>query len=141
MNTLALLPTLLAIVHAGPFYGLALPPPVAFTGARTAYITPGVVNTVAAPFVNTVAAPVVNTVAAPVVKAVAAPVEEIAVPSVTSSQFNSADEVGNYAFGYQNVNGQREESGNIATGIRGSYTNAWGRVINYVADDNGFMIV
>merc|ERR1711908_149665 len=60
-------------------------------------------------------------------------------PAVTSSQFHSQDEAGNFAFGYANPTSQREESCNVETGVvRGSYTNAWGRTIHYVADNFGF---
>merc|ERR1711872_380651 len=56
----------------------------------------------------------------------------------TSSQFHSQDEAGNFAFGSNPVS-HREESGNVETGVvRGSYTNAWGRTIHYVADNFGF---
>merc|ERR1711931_476031 len=48
--------------------------------------------------------------------------------AVTSSQFHSQDEAGNFAFGYSNPLSHREESGNVETGVvRGSYTNAWGK--------------
>jgi len=64
------------------------------------------------------------------------------VPSVSSSQFHSQDEAGNFAFGYNNVNGAREESGNVDTGVTtGSYTDAYGRQVNYVADNYGFRLV
>jgi len=63
------------------------------------------------------------------------------IQSVTSSQFHSQDESGNFAFGYNNVNGAREESGNIQTGVTGSYTGADGQEINYVADRDGFRLV
>jgi len=59
--------------------------------------------------------------------------------AATSSQFHSQDEAGNFAFGYSNPVSHREESGNVETGVvRGSYTNAWGRTIHYVADNFGF---
>merc|ERR1712126_47396 len=67
---------------------------------------------------------------------------EAVIPSVHSSQFHSQDEAGNFAFGYNNVNGAREESGNVDTGVMGSYTDkAQGRQINYVADRSGFRVV
>merc|ERR1711955_186291 len=73
---------------------------------------------------------------------VAAVAPEGVVPSVSSSQFHSQDEAGNFAFGYNNVNGAREESGNVDTGVMGSYTDkAQGRQINYVADKSGFRLV
>merc|ERR1712179_149462 len=43
--------------------------------------------------------------------------------AVTSSQFHSQDEAGNFAFAYSNPVSHREESGNVETGVvRGSYT-------------------
>jgi len=62
-------------------------------------------------------------------------------PSVSSSQYHSQDEEGNYAFGYNNVNGAREEEGNSLTGVRGSYTGAGGNTVHYVADQWGFRLV
>jgi len=62
-------------------------------------------------------------------------------PSVSSSQYHSQDEMGNYAFGYNNVNGAREEEGNSLTGVRGSYTGAGGNTVHYVADQWGFRLV
>ena len=60
------------------------------------------------------------------------------VPSVTSSQFHSQDEEGNYAFGYSNVNSYRVESGSAATGeVSGSYYDGF-MTYNYVADQWGF---
>jgi len=76
-----------------------------------------------------------------------APVAAVAVashgdyPSVSSSQYHSQDEEGNYAFGYNNVNGAREEEGNSLTGVRGSYTGAGGNTVHYVADQWGFRLV
>merc|ERR1711908_22768 len=43
-------------------------------------------------------------------------------PAVTSSQFHSQDEAGNFAFGYANPTSQREESGNVETGVVRSRT-------------------
>merc|ERR1712071_658086 len=37
--------------------------------------------------------------------------------AATSSQFHSQDEAGNFAFGYSNPLSQREESGNVETGV------------------------
>jgi len=61
--------------------------------------------------------------------------------SVSSSQYHSQDEEGNYAFGYNNVNGARQEEGNSLTGVMGSYTGAAGNTVRYVADQWGFRIV
>jgi len=90
-----------------------------------------------------VAAPVV-VAAAPVAAAVAAPVAIAShgdYQSVSSSQYHSQDEEGNYAFGYSNVNGARQEEGNSLTGVMGSYTGAAGNTVRYVADEWGFRLV
>ena len=59
------------------------------------------------------------------------------VPSVTSSQFHSQDEEGNYAFGYSNINSYRVESGSALGGVTGSYYDGF-MTYNYVADHQGF---
>merc|ERR1711990_1133134 len=82
--------------------------------------------------------------AAPVAAAVAAPVATANhgdYQSVSSSQYHSQDEEGNYAFGYNNVNGARQEEGNSLTGVMGSYTGAAGNTVRYVADQWGFRLV
>jgi len=85
------------------------------------------------------------TVAAPAnVAAAAAPVAIASLgdyQSVSSSQYHSQDEEGNYAFGYNNVNGARQEEGNSLTGVMGSYTGAAGNTVHYVADQWGFRLV
>jgi len=85
------------------------------------------------------------TVAAPAnVAVVAAPVAIAShgdYQSVSSSQYHSQDEEGNYAFGYNNVNGARQEEGNSLTGVMGSYTGAAGNTVHYVADQWGFRLV
>ena len=104
----------------------------------------------AAPAVSAAAVPVAA--AAPV--AVAAPVAyasgAVSTASIraapgapTTSQFRKGDEYGNQAFGYNNPNSARSESGNPALGaVTGSYTNkATGTTINYVADAAGFRVV
>merc|ERR1712064_181067 len=85
------------------------------------------------------AAPVATTTyaaAAPVVAA--APV---AAPA--SSQFQAQDEFGNIAYGYQNINSAKQESGNAYGGVTGSYTyadEAGVHTVNYVADALGFRV-
>ena len=59
------------------------------------------------------------------------------VPSVTSTQFHSQDEEGNYAFGYSNNNSYRVESGSAVGGVTGSYYDGF-MTYNYVADHQGF---
>jgi hypothetical protein len=63
---------------------------------------------------------------------------------VGSSQFHSQDEAGNIAYGYQNINSAKQESGNIYGGVQGSYSyvdEAGGHTVHYVADDFGFRVV
>jgi len=63
---------------------------------------------------------------------------------VTSSQFQAQDELGNIAYGYQNVNSAKQERGNIHGGVEGSYSyidEAGVHTVNYVADDLGFRVV
>merc|ERR1712142_1297894 len=77
-----------------------------------------------------IAAPVATTYAAPV----AAP---------ASSQFQAQDEFGNIAYGYQNINSAKQESGNAYGGVTGSYTyadEAGVHTVNYVADALGFRV-
>jgi hypothetical protein len=65
-----------------------------------------------------------------------------ALPSTPSTiQFHKQDELGNYEYGYDNVNSAKHETGNAHVGVRGSYTvkDIYGpRTINYVADALGF---
>jgi len=91
-----------------------------------------------------VAAPVAVAAAPVAVAAVAAPVAIAShgdYQSVSSSQYHNQDEEGNYAFGYNNVNGARQEEGNSLTGVMGSYTGAAGNTVRYVADKWGFRLV
>lgn len=63
---------------------------------------------------------------------------------VTSSQFQAQDELGNIAYGYQNINSAKQERGNIHGGVEGSYSyvdEAGVHTVNYVADDFGFRVV
>merc|ERR1712151_622310 len=88
--------------------------------------------------------------AAPVAYAaqVAAPVAYAAqaAPAITgaqSSQYQAQDEFGNVAYGYQNINSAKQESGNAYGGVQGSYTyadEAGVHTVNYVADDLGFRV-
>ena len=98
-------------------------------------------RTAAAPVVTIKAAPVVTVKAAPTpvvtVNAAPAPVNQ-----ATSTQFHAQDEFGNFQYGYSNINSQKHETGNIHTGVSGSYSytdaHGIGRTINYVADGLGF---
>jgi len=152
-----ILSTLVALSIADPFLANYGAHPYAYTaGLTSGYISPVVRTLHTAPIAAVAPVARVAPVAAVAAVAAAAPVApvavkslpvaavapEAAVPSVTSSQFHSQDEAGNFAFGYNNVNGAREESGNVDTGVTtGSYTNAYGRQVNYVADNFGFRLV
>merc|ERR1712117_292359 len=66
-------------------------------------------------------------IAAPVATATyaAAPVVAAApVAAPASSQYQAQDEFGNVAYGYQNINSAKQESGNALGGVTGSYTYA-----------------
>merc|ERR1712241_1004745 len=79
--------------------------------------------------------------AAPAVAAAALP---IATGAPAASQFRKGDEYGNQAFGYNNPNSARSESGNYnpPVSVSGSYTNkATGATINYIAEEAGFRVV
>ena len=114
-------------------YGLSAP--LTYGAASFGY------RTAAAPVVTIKAAPVVTVKAAPTpvvtVNAAPAPVNQ-----ATSTQFHAQDEFGNFQYGYSNINSQKHETGNIHTGVSGSYSytdaHGIGRTINYVADGLGF---
>merc|ERR1711981_388271 len=103
----------------------------------------------AAPAVSAAALPIAA--AAPAAYAVAAPAAAVSTASLravpgapTASQFRKGDEYGNQAFGYNNPNSARSESGNYnpPVSVSGSYTNkATGATINYIADEAGFRVV
>lgn len=65
-----------------------------------------------------------------------------AVPSAPSTlQFHKQDEIGNYEYGYDNVNSAKKEVGNAQVGVTGFYTvkDLQGtRTVHYVADALGF---
>merc|ERR1712114_15350 len=86
-----------------------------------------------------IAAPVATTTYAAAAPAIAA--APVAAPA--SSQFQAQDEFGNIAYGYQNINSAKQESGNAYGGVTGTYTYADGagvHTVNYVADDFGFRV-
>jgi len=105
--------------------------PVAYAAAPAAYAAAPVAYA-AAPAAY--AAAPVAVAAAPIAGPVAGPV---------SSQFQAQDEFGNLAYGYQNINSAKQESGNAYGGVQGSYTyadEAGVHTVNYVADDFGFRV-
>merc|ERR1711884_503432 len=136
MNRIILLTAFVAVCQAQYIaapYGLSAP--LTYGAASFGY------RTAAAPVVTIKAAPVVTVKAAPTpvvtVNAAPAPVNQ-----ATSTQFHAQDEFGNFQYGYSNINSQKHETGNIHTGVSGSYSytdaHGIGRTINYVADGLGF---
>jgi len=93
-------------------------------------------------------APAVAYAAAPVIaKAVPAPVIAKAAPVAPiashSSQYQAQDELRNFAYGYQNINSAKQETGNAYGGVTGSYSyadEAGVHTTHYVADDLGFRV-
>merc|ERR1712165_575803 len=106
--------------------------------AAPAIAAPVATTTYAAAAPAIAAAPVAATYAAAAPVVAAAPV---AAPA--SSQFQAQDEFGNIAYGYQNINSAKQESGNAYGGVTGSYTyadEAGVHTVNYVADALGFRV-
>merc|ERR1719430_948800 len=67
------------------------------------------------------------------------------IPEVSSSQFHAQDELGQFSFGYENVNSAKTETKDAFGVTRGSYqyvdANGILQVVNYIADDmNGFRV-
>lgn len=152
--------SLLGLATAEPFYGAPLA--TTYHSAYAPAIAAPAIHTVgyAAPAIRTVgyaAAPAIRTIAAPAVRTIAAPAPVIAQPApvtyastasikavpaaVHAQQYHSQDEFGNYAYGYDNPNSQKQESGNAALGVKGHYItkDLYGsRRVDYVADGAGF---
>merc|ERR1712055_850576 len=130
--------TAAAPAAAVPAYTAAAP----VIGAQyaAAYSAPAITAPVAAGAYYGAAAPAAYGAAAPVAYGAAAPV---AAAAVTSSQFQAQDEIGNIAYGYQNINSAKQEHGNVNGGVEGSYTyvdEAGSHTVNYIADDYGFRV-
>merc|ERR1712064_34116 len=124
-------------LNAGPLTAgpVAAAPAIAAPVATATYAAAAPV-VAAAPAIA--AAPVAATYAAAAPVVAAAPV---AAPA--SSQFQAQDEFGNIAYGYQNINSAKQESGNAYGGVTGSYTyadEAGVHTVNYVADALGFRV-
>merc|ERR1712198_756850 len=90
------------------------------------------------------AAPAIAAPVATTTYAAAAPVVAAApVAAPASSQYQAQDKFGNVAYGYQNINSAKQESGNALGGVTGSYTyadEAGVHTVNYVADALGFRV-
>merc|ERR1712027_79821 len=123
-------------VAAAP--AIAAPVATATNAAAPAIAAPVATTTYAAAAPAISAAPVAATYAAAAPVVAAAPV---AAPA--SSQYQAQDEFGNVAYGYQNINSAKQESGNALGGVTGSYTyadEAGVHTVNYVADALGFRV-
>merc|ERR1711963_1128720 len=126
---------------AGPIAAapaIAAPVATATYAAAPAIAAPVATTTYAAAAPAIAAAPVAATYAAAAPVVAAAPV---AAPA--SSQYQAQDEFGNVAYGYQNINSAKQESGNALGGVTGSYTyadEAGVHTVNYVADALGFRV-
>merc|ERR1712241_1408372 len=123
-------------VAAAP--AIAAPIATATYAAAPAIAAPVATTTYAAAAPAIAAAPVAATYAAAAPVVAAAPV---AAPA--SSQYQAQDEFGNVAYGYQNINSAKQESGNALGGVTGSYTyadEAGVHTVNYVADALGFRV-
>merc|ERR1712027_298504 len=123
-------------VAAAP--AIAAPVATATYAAAPAVAAPVATTTYAAAAPAIAAAPVAATYAAAAPVVAAAPV---AAPA--SSQYQAQDEFGNVAYGYQNINSAKQESGNALGGVTGSYTyadEAGVHTVNYVADALGFRV-
>merc|ERR1712165_345672 len=124
------------VVAAAP--AIAAPVAAATYAAAPAIAAPVATTTYAAAAPAIAAAPVAATYASAAPVVAAAPV---AAPA--SSQFQAQDEFGNIAYGYQNINSAKQESGNAYGGVTGSYTyadEAGVHTVNYVADALGFRV-
>merc|ERR1712038_1330849 len=107
------LPT--AGLYNGLGYGYAAP-------YAAAYAAPVAATAVDAKFAY--GAPVTALNAGPLTAGPVAAAAPVAAPA--SSQFQAQDEFGNIAYGYQNINSAKQESGNAYGGVTGSYTYADG---------------
>ena len=79
--------------------------------------------------------------AAPVAVA-AAPA--VVAPALTGSQYHSQDDVGQYSFGYNDLNSVRQEVKTIDGAVKGAYqyvdTNGLVQTVQYIADEAGFRV-
>merc|ERR1712098_402102 len=134
------------LASAGPYNGLGYGYAAPYAAA---YAAPVAATAVDAKFAY--GAPVTALNAGPLTAgpvaaapAIAAPVVAAApVAAPASSQYQAQDEFGNVAYGYQNINSAKQESGNALGGVTGSYTyadEAGVHTVNYVADALGFRV-
>merc|ERR1711971_1337226 len=101
----------------------------------------------AAPVAQVASAPVAQVASAPVSQVAAAPVAVpvvAAAPAVTGTQYHAQDDFGQYSFGYNDPNSQRQEIKTADGVVRGAYqyVNEAGvlQTVEYIADDGGFRV-
>merc|ERR1711944_355270 len=119
-------------LYNGLGYGYAAP-------YAAAYAAPVAATAVDAKFAY--GAPVTALNAGPLAAGPVVAAAPVAAPA--SSQYQAQDEFGNIAYGYQNINSAKQESGNALGGVTGSYTyadEAGVHTVNYVADALGFRV-
>merc|ERR1712064_212604 len=136
-----------AAAYAAPVAATAVDAKFAYAGpvaAAPAIAAPVATATYAAAAPVVAAAPAIAAAPVAATYAAAAPVVAAApVAAPASSQFQAQDEFGNIAYGYQNINSAKQESGNAYGGVTGSYTyadEAGVHTVNYVADALGFRV-
>merc|ERR1711945_43176 len=135
-----------AAAYAAPVAATAVAAPVATATYAAAAPVVAAAPAIAAPVATATYAAAPAIAAAPVAAtyAAAAPVVAAApVAAPASSQFQAQDEFGNIAYGYQNINSAKQESGNAYGGVTGSYTyadEAGVHTVDYVADALGFRV-
>merc|ERR1711884_458020 len=132
-------------LYNGLGYGYAAPYAAAYAASAAATAV-AAAPAVAAPIATATyaAAPAIAAPVATATYAAAAPVVAAApVAAPASSQYQAQDEFGNVAYGYQNINSAKQESGNALGGVTGSYTyadEAGVHTVNYIADALGFRV-
>merc|ERR1712098_748941 len=127
-------------LNAGPLTAgpVAAAPAIAAPVATATYAA---APAIAAPVATATYAAAAPAIAAAPVAATYAAAAPVAAPA--SSQYQAQDEFGNVAYGYQNINSAKQESGNALGGVTGSYTyadEAGVHTVNYVADALGFRV-
>merc|ERR1712042_359474 len=133
-------------LNAGPLTAgpVAAAPAIAAPVATATYAAAPAIAAPVATTTYAAAAPAIATAPVAATYAAAAPVVAAApVAAPASSQFQAQDEFGNIAYGYQNINSAKQESGNAYGGVTGSYTyadEAGVHTVNYVADALGFRV-
>merc|ERR1711922_69977 len=139
------IPAAPVLVHAAPVRIIQSAPFVQAAPAPLLNAAP-LVQSAPAPLHN--AAPLVQAAPAPIlnaaVPAAVAPVP-VAIPATPSSQFHAQDEFGQFNFGYQNINSNKQESRDAFGVTRGSYqyvdANGVLQTTHYISDPvNGFRV-